>query len=131
MSLDENFIVLKRSARVGFSADLKGFHFYGADICLCADIMGFSAYVIGFHLRHLSQGRMSPAFYEGREAFRAKWSRALRPRWMQTTCGLLLLSGNRVGQMFGAAIQNQALKLARRLPQARGWTKTTVPTGAP
>jgi hypothetical protein len=121
MSLDENFLVLKRSARIGFSRDLKGFHFYGADICLAADIMGFTAYVIDFHLRHLSEGRISPVFYQARKEFRAKWSRALRPRWMQTTCGLIRLSGNRLGQVFGAAIQKHALKVALRLPNARGW----------
>ncbi len=121
LSLDENFLVLKRSARVGLSRDLTGFHFYGADLCLAADVMGYTAYVINFHLRHLSDGRISPAFYQARKAFRAKWSRALRPRWMQTTCGLMRLSGSRIGQAFGTAIQKHALKIALRLPAARGW----------
>ena len=131
MSLDENFIVLKRAARVGLSRDLAGFHFYGADLCLAADLMGYSAYVIDFHLRHLSDGRISPSFYAARTAFRAKWSRALRPRWMQTTCGLMRLSGSRVGQTFGTLIQKHALKLALRLPHARGWPDAPVKSGAP
>ena len=131
MSLDENFIVLKRAARIGLSRDLKGFHFYGADVCLAADIMGHSAYVIDFHLRHLSDGRISPAFYNARREFRAKWSRALRPRWIQTTCGLMRLSGNRLGQAFGTAIQKHALKLALRLPNARGWPSAPVEKAAP
>ena len=131
MSLDENFIVLKRSARLGFSRDLAGFHFYGADICLAADLMGYTAYVIDFHLRHLSDGRISPTFYAARQAFRAKWSRALRPRWMQTTCGLMRLSGSRFGQAFGTAIQKHALKLALRLPNARGWPGTPAKSGTP
>lgn len=131
MSVDENFIVLKRAARLGLSRDLKGFHFYGADICLTADIMGYSAYVIDFHLRHLSDGRISPAFYLARREFRAKWSRALRPRWMQTTCGLMRLSGSRLGQAFGTAIQKHALKLALRLPNARGWPSPSVEKAAP
>ena len=121
MSLDESFLILKRRARVGLSRDLSGFHFYGADLCLAADIMGHTAYVIDFHLRHLSDGRISPAFYDARRAFRNKWSRALRPRWMQTTCGLMRLSGNRLGQAFGTAIQKYTLRLALRLPTARGW----------
>ena len=131
MSLDENFIVLKRSARIGFSRDLSGFHFYGADLCLAADVMGFSSYVIDFHLRHLSDGRISPSFYAARKAFRAKWSRALRPRWMQTTCGLLRLTGSRFGQAFGAAIQKHALKLALRLPNARGWPNAQAKSSTP
>ena len=125
LSLDENFLVLKRSARIGLSRDLAGFHFYGADVCLAADVMGYTAYVIDFHLRHLSDGRISPAFYQARKAFRAKWSRALRPRWMQTTCGLMRLSGSRIGQAFGTAIQKHALKIALRLPAARGWPPAT------
>jgi len=131
MSLDENFLVLKRSARIGLSRDLTGFHFYGADLCLAADIMGHSAYVIDFHLRHLSDGRISPAFYQARAAFRAKWSRALRPRWMQTTCGVMRLSGSRLGQAFGTAIQKHALKLALRLPKARGWPSPIIRNGTP
>lgn len=131
MSLDENFLVLKRSARIGFSRDLAGFHFYGADLCLAADIMGFSAYVIDFHLRHLSEGRISPVFYAARKAFRAKWSRALRPRWMQTTCGLVRLTGSRLGQLFAAGIQKHALKVALRLPTARGWPGASAKAGAP
>jgi hypothetical protein len=89
LSLDENFLVLKRAARIGLSHDLKGFHFYGADLCLSADVMGYTSYVIDFHLRHLSDGVISPAFFQARQEFRTKWSRALRSRWMQTTCGFM------------------------------------------
>jgi len=121
LSLDENFLVLKRGARIGLSHDLKGFHFYGADLCMAADIMGYTSYVIDFHLRHLSDGAISPAFYQARREFRTKWSHALRSRWMQTTCGIMLLTGNRVGQAFGTAIQRHALRIALRLPFARGW----------
>lgn len=121
LSLDENFLVLKRAARIGFSHDLQGFHFYGADICMAADVMGHTAYVIDFHLRHLSDGAISPSFYAARRAFREKWSQALRTRWMQTTCGLILLTGSRTGQAFGSAIQRHALRIALRLPFARGW----------
>jgi hypothetical protein len=121
LSLDENFLVLKRAARIGLSHDLKGFHFYGADLCLSADVMGYTAYVIDFHLRHLSDGAISPSFFQARAEFRTKWSRALRSRWMQTTCGFMLLTGNRVGQGFGTLFQHYALRVARHLPFARGW----------
>ena len=130
MSLDENFLVLKRRAHIGFSRDLAGFHFYGADLCLSADVMGYTSYVIDFHLRHLSDGRISPSFYEARRQFRLKWSRALRARWMQTTCGLMLLTGSRVGQTFGTAIQRYALRLALRLPRARGWPTGGIAKGS-
>jgi len=115
MSLDENFIVVRRAARVGFSRDLEGFHFYGADICLAADVMGYSAYVIDFHLRHLSGGRKDTSFYAAEAAFVAKWSRALKPRWMQTTCSLVRLSGTRGGRLIGGLVRAPYGKLSRRL----------------
>ena len=63
-SLDENFIVLRADARLAFSADLDGFHFYGTDICLLADVHGYRSYVIDFHLRHLSAGNKSASFHD-------------------------------------------------------------------
>ena len=61
MSLDENFIVVRGDARIGFSNDLSGYHFYGADICLNAAVAGWNAYVIDFHLAPPVGGK------EGRE----------------------------------------------------------------
>lgn len=123
MSLDENFIVVKRDARIGFSRDLSGYHFYGADICLVADILGYSAYVIDFHLQHLSGGYKGASFFEAETAFRTKWAHALRARWLQTTCSLVNLSGDVVGQFFGRVAEAPLERIARRLPRARGWTK--------
>jgi hypothetical protein len=117
MSLDENFIVVKRSARVGCSVDLEGFHFYGADLCLNADVAGHSAWVIDFHLHHLSGGTKSPDFFELENAFRAKWSRAFRPRWMQTTCALARLSGFGPDREVGRIAARPLAGLLRRLPR--------------
>lgn len=86
VSLDENFMVVRRGSRVGFSGDLEGFHFYGADICVVADILGLTSYVIDFHLRHLGGGAKGQAFAQSRQAFKAKWRRALRHRYITTTC---------------------------------------------
>lgn len=129
MSLDENFIVVRRAARVGFSNDLEGFHFYGADICLMADLAGYSAYVIDFHLAHLSAGIKNGAFHEAEEAFRLKWSRALAPRWMQTTCSLVRLSGDKLGQIAGRFAEMPFAKISRRLPGAEGWKKPSASDG--
>ena len=123
-SLDENFIVVKRSARIGFSVDLKGFHFYGADICLHAAYAGHTAYVIDFHLAHLSAGQRSEAFEDMEEKFRYKWEQAMAPRWIQTTCSLLRLSGGTLGQIAGRIADAPYAKIARRLPHARSWLKT-------
>jgi hypothetical protein len=123
MSLDENFIVVKRSARVGCSVDLEGFHFYGPDLCLNADVAGYSAWVIDFHLMHLSGGSKSADFYAAQEAFRVKWSHALRPRWMQTTCALLRLSGFGLDREAGRLTERSYAGLLRRLPRQRSWGK--------
>ena len=123
VSLDENFLVVRRDSRIGFSHDLSGFHFYGADICLHAQHMGLTAYVIDFHLKHLSPGKMSHDFTLGRDAFRAKWSRALAPRWLQTTCALVHLSGDPLRTSIGLVVDAPLALLARHLPKARGWKK--------
>ena len=120
-ALDENLLIVRRSARIGFSANLDGFHFYGADLCLAAETLGHSAYVIDFHVHHLSKGNKSPAFYQSERAFRAKWARAFRPRWIQTTCALVYLSGERMTHAVGGVSQRLATKIARRLPGARGF----------
>ncbi|MFN0218015.1 MAG: hypothetical protein ACKVP4_04265 [Hyphomicrobium sp.] len=121
-SLDENFLIVRRDARIGFSRDLSGFHFYGADICLHAAQMGCTSYVIDFHIEHLSPGKRSVDFDVAELEFRAKWSRALQPRWIQTTCSLVYLSGAPWRSILGRFTDGPIARIARRLPGAQGWT---------
>lgn len=121
-SLDENFIVVRRSARLGFSRDLKGFHLYGADICLVSGILGYSAYVIDFHLQHLSPGRKDASFAVAEASFRAKWAGALQPRWIQTTCTLLYVGGWAKFSALVPLCERAYGSFVRRLPSSRGWT---------
>ena len=114
-SLDENFIVARAEAGLRFSRDLSGFHLYGADICLVADILGWSAWVIDFHIEHLSAGKKDRSFAEAEHRFREKWARALRPRWLQTTCTLLWLSGNPIAHAVGSLGQRPLRAMMRRL----------------
>ncbi len=120
ISLDENFIAVRRAARIGFSRDLSGFHFYGADICLNAATAGYRAYVIDFHLAHLSAGTKSPSFYAAQQAFQTKWSNAFAPRWLQTTCALMRLSGDRLGQIAGRVTARPLASLHRRQAKLAG-----------
>ena len=122
MSLDENFLVVRRDARLSFSRNLSGFHFYGADLCLVADVLGWSCYVIDFHLVHLSAGAKSSAFEEAERDFRAKWTTALRPRWMQTTCSLVHVGGGRPTSALTTVAARPFSALLRRLPGTRGWS---------
>lgn len=119
MSLDENFILLRADAGLRFSRDLDGFHLYGADICLIADVLGWSAWVVDFHLEHLSPGRKDHTFTEAERRFRAKWSRALRPRWMQTTCTLLRLSGSPLGHAIGTIRHRSLSFILRRIGRSK------------
>jgi hypothetical protein len=68
------------------SADLRGFHLYGTDLCLQARLRGHSAYVIDFHLRHLGRGTMGRDYYACLEALEDKYARLLQPCAIQTTC---------------------------------------------
>ena len=112
-SLDENFIVIRRAANLGFSRDLSGFHLYGADLCLAAEGRGWRSYVIDFHLRHHSPGTTDRSFAEARVRLIEKYRAAFRPRWLATTCTTCFLSGWRLANaVMNASIVRQ---LARRL----------------
>ena len=120
-SLDENLIIVRRTARIGFSNNLSGFHFYGADICLNASQAGYAAYVIDFHLAHLSAGKKDAAFHDMERKFLRKWNNALKPRWIQTTCALVRISGDALGNIAGRFAAKPFAKISRRLPAACGW----------
>ncbi len=81
VALDENFIVLRREAPIGVSADIGGFHLYGADLCLQATLAGRSAWVIDFHLRHLSGGTVDLGFCDVQERFQARYAALFGRRW--------------------------------------------------
>ena len=91
-SLDENFLVIKSSANLTCSSDLRGFHFYGTDLCLNAILKGYSCYVIDFHLTHLSRGNLNQGFWDLRTRFQKKWSREFNFCYVQTTCTTIFLS---------------------------------------
>ncbi len=93
-SLDENFLLVRRSANLALSSDLTGFHMYGTDICIIADMLGRSAYVIDFHLRHLSAGNRDASLERARSALAAKYMDRLRSRWIATPCAIVFLSGS-------------------------------------
>jgi len=123
-SLDENFIVIKREANITISKNLFGFHFYGTDLCLLADIIGYSAYVVDFHLHHICGDsarnvgikfdESSPlSFNNLRKGLIAKYQNALAPRWLQTTCTMMFLSGSRLRNLLSN--HKQAFSLQKRL----------------
>ncbi|HEX8545752.1 MAG TPA: hypothetical protein VF691_02260 [Cytophagaceae bacterium] len=86
ITVDENLIIVKRSANLAVSLDLKGFHLYGTDLCLIASILGYSIYIIEFNILHKSHGNINKDFYLIREELKNKYSNAFRSKYIQTTC---------------------------------------------
>lgn len=102
-SLDENFLLLKGGTGIVPSPDLSGFHLYGTDLCLAARQAGRSAWVIDFHLHHLSPGRVDRGFLDCQEAFEKAWGRRVgRASRIRTTCTTLTLRAGLRGHIAGA-----------------------------
>lgn len=90
-TLDENFMVTRREARLSTSGDLTGFHLYGTDLCLMADVLGHSCWVIPFKLRHLSTGRLRETYLDHATRLQDKYQRAFRDRYIDTVIGFKAL----------------------------------------
>jgi len=74
VTLDENLLIVRAAARLGCSDGAWGFHFYGTDICLVAQLAGRSCYAIDFHLTHLSGGDAStPEFADSLRRLARVW----------------------------------------------------------
>jgi hypothetical protein len=93
--LDECILITKRSSGVRLSRDVSGFHLYGTDICLIAGLLGYKAFVINFHLRHLGAANMGSSYDDAYNDFKRKWSFALRDRYIRTTALPIFLTGRR------------------------------------
>lgn len=96
VALDENFMVVRRSANLAVSSDLSGFHHYGADLCMVADTLGYSCWVIDFHLRHRSPGSQGPTYRASQQQIIRKWANALRARWVVTSCSSYFIANSRL-----------------------------------
>lgn len=94
-SLDENFLLIRKDANLAISNDLTGFHFYGVDLCLVADILGYNAYVIDFHLYHKSGGNCNESFFAAKSRLIEKYQEAFTTKVIRTTCTPLFLSSSK------------------------------------
>jgi hypothetical protein len=93
-SVDENFILIKRKANLAVSSDLNGFHLYGTDLCIIAEVLGYTAYVINFNLLHKSTGKRDDQFYRLQKELLARYTKVFRGRFIQTTITRFYLSGS-------------------------------------
>ena len=107
MTLDENFLVVKKSSNLSLSNDLAGFHLYGTDICLIADVLGYNTYVIKFKLLHKSLGTADKTFFDLKLQLIQKYNKALRGRFLRTPFTRFYVSGSRIKTL----INNTAIVL--------------------
>ncbi|WP_310415820.1 hypothetical protein [Chamaesiphon sp. OTE_8_metabat_110] len=87
-SLDENFLVVKTSANIASSENLRGFHLYATDLCLNALLNKQTCYVIDFHLTHLSGGKIGTEFWEVQSIFYQRWYPEFNFCYVQTITGV-------------------------------------------
>lgn len=100
-SLDENFIISNSKNRVALSGNLHGFHMYGTDLCIMADILGYNAYVINFHLQHNSAGNKDASFYLSEKELIKKYQHAFKWRLIKSSCTKLFISHSKFfSQLF-------------------------------
>lgn len=98
-TLDENILIIKKAAQLSVSNDISGFHLYGTDLCLLAQIKGYSCYVIPFLVRHLSKGNLKDLeSYE--KYFINKYGHKLNLGFIQTTCTRFYLSNSLIKNKF-------------------------------
>lgn len=130
-SLDENLLIVRRTANIVVSSDLHGFHLYAADLCVIADFLGYSCYVIPFMVKHLSLGNLK-ALDDHMDSFLDQYGRKLRKRFMQTPSTKFVLknspSKNKFwnGSLFFLVKWIEGLKLLFKRPGHKSLYKKTV-----
>lgn len=133
-SLDENLLIIKQSAHLMVSPDLKGFHLYGTDICIIADFMGYTSYVIPFMVKHLSLGNLRD-LDRNVGIFLEHYGKKLRSRYVETTCTKFYLGNsperNRfynssLSFFFVKTVQRIKL-LAKRIGRRNPHKRTVIP----
>jgi hypothetical protein len=96
MTVDENFMVINLSAKLGCTKGLSGFHLYGADLCCNAYDLGYSVYVIDFHLRHKSAGNADESYYRVQESLIDMYKKRKKARVVQAMCSRFFVSSSGV-----------------------------------
>lgn len=85
-SLDECFLIIKKTTGVCVSENLHGFHFYGSDICINAKKSGYSCAIIDFLITHLSPGNLNEDFLKSRLLFEKHLKNIGYKKTIITTC---------------------------------------------
>ncbi len=101
MSVDENFMVIKRQANVACSSQLSGFHLYATDLCQNADYLGYECFVIDFHLRHKSAGNPNESYFAVQNQLKEVYKHRKRTQVIQAMCSRFLVSSSSLLMLIG------------------------------
>ncbi len=107
ISLDENFMLVKHSSNLAVSFNLQGFHLYATELCIIAEILGYSTYVIDFAITHKSKGNVDNSFFKIQSSLQEKYRKNFRGRYIRTTITEFYLSNNRFARIF---FENKLIK---------------------
>lgn len=88
-SLDECFIIIRNELDIHPSSFLKGFHFYASDLCINAELSGYSSYVIDFPVTHKSTGSLNREFFNSKDTFTKHLNKIGYHKKYATTCTVL------------------------------------------
>lgn len=114
-SLDENLLIIKKEALLTVSADIKTFHLYGTDICIIADFLGYSSYVIPFMVKHLSLGNLKD-LNKYKDEFVKLYGKKIRSRYVETTCTKFYLSNSGLkNRVYNSAIIFALIKFWQKI----------------
>ncbi len=103
-SLDECLLVIKNGMGINVSDELKGYHFYGTDLCVNAREKGLSCYVIDFPVTHYSTGNINEDFFEARDRFEMHLHNKGLNQFIFTTCTVLYGGCNKLKQSWSLAL---------------------------
>ena len=114
-SLDEFFLVIRKNSGLSVSDGLKGYHFYGTDLCLNAKEKGLSCYVIDFPVTHYSTGNMNGSFFEARDDFEKHLQKKGLKQFITTTCTVLYGGSNPLKQAWALALSLDLIERANHI----------------
>lgn len=95
-SLDECFMIMRRHRPVISSYDLSGFHFYGPDLCMQAELLGGNCYAVDFHIRHLGLAIGGKPFRKSLRGFASKYRKYFPRRALNTVNGIIELGADEI-----------------------------------
>lgn len=119
VSLDENFLVVRRAAGLAVSPGLSGFHLYGADLCQVAAQYGMRSYVVDFFLRHDGGGTLDSGYFECLNAMSRSYSGKFPARRLPLIVGTELYLGGTMLSRWWQKARRPFAKVMGLVPRNR------------